>query len=644
MDRRELLKSGGLAALAGGGLAGFGALPAWAETTPPKMYGIAALTAAIVGFDTDGSTAWCVSRSQTPPKVITFDIASSSVTRVVSLERGDGAWATGLSGGKIYIGTYPSGDAIEYDPATGTATTLGSIGPNGTIIWQTAIAPDGVIYFGTSPRGELWSYDPTTAALSNHGRVSADAQFARLLAADDEYVYVGTIPSHVIRIDRVSGEKTELFPADTTLTTGLASLEVRDGKVYVGVSNGVIVINRDGSGFVDLPAPPDEYLIDALTFDTDGAVIGLGRRTGRILRQDGDRMAMIGQGPAGDENRGVAVLDDGRILGACGSGLIFTFDPGSGELQTSNLVEHPEAAGPELLQSLCLGPGGTVAAGGTFAITVHQPSRRTSKRFHVAGEPKDMIPWRDGIIAALYPSTELLMLRPDTGKIRSYGRILNGQQRPWSVVRHPGTGTVLIASAPPTGALQGGLTLLDPVSGEFEVRLDILANQGLTSISLDGDLAYIAGDTWGGGSVPPTEPTSQVAIFDVRSRTVVERFAPLPAQPSIQSLAVQDGILYVLYKRNSGTWIAYDLAQRTVIAQGSKLTGYGVITTDHGQVYAGANFGDTLYRIGPNLTEAETLHSGIGTNWYTVPRIIPSGRGPTGWTAIDRNLALINLP
>lgn len=507
---------------------------------------------------------------------------------------------------------------------------------------RTHASSNGVVYFGTSPRGELWSYDPATAALSNLGQVVAGAQFARLLAADDQYVYVGTIPSHVIRIDRVSGEKTELLPADTTLSTGLASLKVRDGKVYVGVGNGVIEINRDGSGFVDLPAPPEEYLIDALTFDADGAVIGLGRRTGRILRRDGNRMAMIGQGPAGDENRGVAVLDDGRILGACGSGLIFTFDPDSGELQTSSLVEHPDAAGPELLQSLCLGPDGSVAVGGTFAITVHQPSRRTSERFHVAGEPKDMIPWRDGVIAALYPSTELILLRPDTGKIRSYGRILNGQQRPWSVVRHPGTGMVLIASAPGTGALQGGLTLLDPVSGDFEVLLDILPNQGLTSISLDGDLAYIAGDTTGGGSIPPTEPTSQVAIFDVRRRTVIDRIAPLPSQRSIQSVAVSDGILYVSYKRNSGIWIAYDLARRAVIAQG-KLSGYGVITPYRGQVYAGANFGDTLYRLGPGLTEAEVLYSGIGTNWYTVPRIIPSGRGLNGWTAIDRDLALIDL-
>ncbi|MFC7625076.1 hypothetical protein [Microlunatus sp. GCM10028923] len=640
MDRRQLLKTSGLAALAGTTLAGAGQLPALAAQ-PPKLYGTAALSAAIVGFATDGTTAWFVSRSQTPPKVITFDIPSLAVTKVVGLERGDGGWASGLSGGKLYVGTYSFGDVIEYDPATGTATTLGTIGPVGTIVWQTAVAPDGTLYFGTSPRAEVWSLDPATRKLTNLGKVAPDAGFARLLAADERYVYVGTIPSHVIRIDRASGAKVDIMPSDTALTTGLAALEVRNGKVYAGVSNGVIEIESDGSGFVDLPAP-DEYLIDAITFDADGAVVALGRRTGHILRRSGDAMEVIGQGPDGDENRGVEVLADGRILGACGSGRIFVFDPDSGEQPTSDLVEHPEAAGPELLQSLCLGPDGTVATGGTFAITVHDPLRRTSSRHHVAGEPKDMIPWRNGVIAALYPSSELIFLRPDTGKIRSYGRILNGQQRPWSVVRYPTSETILIASAPPTGSLQGGLTLLDPVSGEFEVRLDILKNQGLTSIALDGDLAYIAGDTWGGGGITPTEPTSEVAVFDLKTKKVVERFAPLPGMPSIQSIAVLNGILYVSYKRASATWIAYDLAKRTVIAQG-KLSGYGVITVTGGKVYVGANFGDNLYRIGPGLTEAEVLYTGIGTNWYTVPRIIPSGRGATGWTAINRDLALIDL-
>lgn len=638
LDRRSFIGLGAMATLAGSTLT---ALPATAADKAPQLFGTASLSAAIVGMASDGTTAWFVTRGQTPPKVITFDIGSMAVTDVVSLDRGDGAWACTLSGGKIYIGTYSYGDAIEYDPATRTYTDLGTIGPYGTIPFQATTAPDGVVYFGTYPRGEVWSFDPQTREKRNLGRVEPTSRYARLLVADETYLYVGTIPAHLVRIDRATGEKVDILPSETTISGGLGALAVANGNVYAAFAAGVIEIARDGSGFVDLPAP-DQYLIDSLATGPEGDLVAFGRRTGDILRREGNAMEVIGTGPVGDEGRGIQVLDDGRLLGSCGSGLIYTFDPASGQLQTTDLTADERAAGPELLQSLSLGPLGTVCAGGHFSVTVHEPDQKRSQRYHVAGEPKDMAAWRQGVIAALYPSSEVIHLNTSTGEIRSYGRIEHGQQRPWSVVQAPGTGLVLIASAPPTGSLQGGLTLLDPVTGDMEVRLDILPNQGLTSIALDGHYAYIAGDTWGGGGITPTEPTSQVAVLDLRTMNVVDRFAPLPDHPSIQGVAVWDGHLYVSYKRVSGDWIAFDLASRKVTASG-KLSGYGVMTTYRGNVYAGANFGDNIYRVGPGLSKEEVLYTDIGTNWYTVPRIVPSGHPRTAWTAINRDLALIDL-
>ncbi|ACQ80867.1 hypothetical protein Bcav_2622 [Beutenbergia cavernae DSM 12333] len=641
LHRRRFLQYTGVAALAAGGSGLLSTQTAHAGPRDPRLFGPASLSAAIVGMATDGVTAWFVTRGQTPPKVVTFDIGTREVTDVVPLERGDGAWACTLSGGKVYIGTYSFGDVVEYDPATRVATTLGTIGPVGTIVFQATTAPDGVVYLGTYPRGEVWSFDPATRELRNLGKAHPGSQYARLLVADETYVYAGTIPGRVMRIDRVSGERVDILPAGTTLSTGLGALAVADGKVYAAVGDGVIEIDRDGTGFVDLPAP-DQYLVDSLAIGPDGTLTAFGRRTGDVLQRQGDAMVVVGTGPEGDEGRGLHVLPDGTILGACGSGLVYTLDPATGALEVSDLVDAPEAAGPELLQSLSLGPDGTVCAGGHFSITVHEPRRGTSRRHHVAGEPKDMIPWRDGVIAALYPSTELIHLDTARGSIRSFGRILHDQQRPWSVVRDPRSGLVLVASAPGTGALQGALTILDPVSGSMDVRTDVLPDQGLTSIALDGAYAYVAGDTWGGGGITPTQPTSQVAVVDLSTMEVVDRIAPAPNHPSIQSIAVLDGVLYLSYKRVSGNWVAWDLAAESVLASG-QLTGYGVMTSHRGRVYAGANHGDTLYRVGPGLEVPEVLYPEIGTNWYTVPRLVPSGRGATAWTAIQRDLAYVDL-
>lgn len=640
LNRRSLIQLTALSAVGGAVL---GELPAAADgPRQPGQFGPASLSAAIVGMAVDGTTGYFVTRGQTPPKVVTYDIAARAVTDVVPLERGDGAWACTVSGGKVYIGTYSFGDVVEYDPATRTARRLGTIGPSGTIVFAATTAPDGVVYFGTYPRGEVWSLQPATGTLTNLGRAFPGSQYARLLAADERYVYAGTIPAHIVRIDRATGEKVDIMPAGTPLDAGLGALAAAGGRVYAASAFGVHDIARDGSGHVEVPAD-GEYLVDSLSVTGDGGLLALGRLTGSILRREGDRLVTIAQGPAGDEGRGVVELADGTVFAANGSGRVSILAPGRDTVEQHDLTDDPRAAGPELLQSMCAAPDGSVYVGGHFAITVHEPARGVSRRYPVAGEAKDIVAWRDRMISALYPSGEIVELNPRTGQVRSFGQIGHNQQRPWDVVHHKPSGLVLIASAPRYGNLQGALTLLDPATGRMEVRLDILPNQALNAIALDGDLAYIAGDTWGGNGTPPTEPTSQVAVFDIRRREVVDRFAPLPGQPSMQHVEVFNGVLYASYKRTSGTWIAYDLTTRTVLHSG-KLSGYGEIVAHHGQVYAATNFGDTIYRLGPGLAAAEPLYSGIGTNWYTVPRIEPVPGTRKAWTAVDRNLALVDLP
>jgi hypothetical protein len=97
-------------------------------------------------------------------------------------------------------------------------------------------------------------------------------------------------------------------------------------------------------------------------------------------------------------------------------------------------------------------------------------------------------------------------------------------------------------------------------------------------------------------------------------------------------------VLYVSYKRISGKWLAFDLTTDSVLASG-QLTGYGVMTSYRDRVYAGANHGDTLYRVGPGLSQAEILYPEIGTtgtpcrDWCR--RVTARRRGPRS-TATSR--------
>lgn len=58
------------------------------------------------------------------------DLATRKVVRSVTLPDGraegepEGGWAATVSGGKIYVGTYPSPDLYSFDPATGQVEHL----------------------------------------------------------------------------------------------------------------------------------------------------------------------------------------------------------------------------------------------------------------------------------------------------------------------------------------------------------------------------------------------------------------------------------------------------------------------------------------------------------------------------------------
>ncbi|NEE04166.1 hypothetical protein [Phytoactinopolyspora halotolerans] len=95
MNRRSFLRTVGVGALAAGGYTGVTA-PARAAAAlagtapPPELYGTAARTAAIVGTAVDGTTGYFVTRGQTPPKLVTVDLAERRVERIDRLDRGDG--------------------------------------------------------------------------------------------------------------------------------------------------------------------------------------------------------------------------------------------------------------------------------------------------------------------------------------------------------------------------------------------------------------------------------------------------------------------------------------------------------------------------------------------------------------------------
>jgi outer membrane protein assembly factor BamB len=613
-----------------------------------RTYGPASVTAAIVGAAVHDGRAYVVSRGPKPPVLAELDLATRKVIRSVTLPDApaegepEGGWAIVVSGGKVYVGTYPVPDLYSFDIATGEVAHLHSFGKNGGFVWSLAAAPDGTLYAGTSPDGRVWEYVPSTGAVRRFDVLVQGEHYVRAVAADAEYVYAGLLEKNrLMRVDRVSGAVQEL--ADGGASIGVVA--VNGDRVLAASGGELIDVRKDGTDLRRVQV--DSGLLDALTPTSDGTVYAASRPDGTVYRyRTGDTTLtkVIDPPSDGDETRLIHVLDENTVLAFAGSGGVWWLNPAAGTSEFVDLIDAGMRPGAERPQSMLLVPHQAVYVGGHFSLEVLDLRTGRERRIRVPGEPKAMVRRGHLIYAAMYPTGGIVSIDIRTDEVRTLGYIGHGQKRPWDIEYDARTGKLLVATAPLSADLKGALSVVDPHTGKMDVYVGVIADQSIMSLSLDADrgVVYLGGDVLGGGGTPPTRTSASVAAFDLKTRTVLWEVDPVPGHRTFQDIKVHDGLLYGSYKRDSGSWMVMDLATRQVVRQG-KVSGYGELTMQRGRIFLSA------FREGGNAYEldveggARLLATGLGDEWHTNPQLHFEPGSWNAWGLAGRDLARIRL-
>ncbi|GAB2930831.1 PQQ-binding-like beta-propeller repeat protein [Nonomuraea fastidiosa] len=611
-----------------------------------ERFGPASVTGAIVGAAVLDGHAYVVTRGLKPPVLADIDLATREVVRSVTLPDGpaagepEGAWATAVSGGKVYVGTYPVPDLYSFDPATGVVEHLRSFGANGGFVWSLAAAPDGTLYAGTYPDGRVREYVPATGEVRDFGVLAQGERYVRAVAADDTYVYAGLLDKgKLVRITRADGAIKEL----ATGPAGIGAVAEHDGRVLAAAGGTLIDVRADGTD--ERRVSLGSGTIDMLTVAGDGTVYATSRPDGAVHRyRTGDTaFAKVADPPSpADETRRLHLADEHTLLGFAGSGGMWSLDLSTGRSTLTDLIEAGLPAGPERPQSMLLVNNRAVYVGGHFSMEVRDLRTGERRRFRMPGEPKDLVRRGDKIYAAIYPSGQIVSVDLRTDEVRSLGTLGHGQQRPWDIEYDRVTDKIVVASAPLGAALEGALSVIDPGTGRIDVYKGVIPDQSLMSLSLDprGGVVYLGGDVLGGGGTPPVATSASVAAFDLRARRVLWQVDPVPGFRTFQDIKAHDGLLYGVYKRDSGAWIAMDLATKRVVRQG-RLSGYGELTVHRGRVFVSTFFGGgNAYELG---NEAKLRATGLGDEWYTNPQLHFEPGSWWAWALVGRDLARIRL-
>lgn len=655
-SRRALLIGGGtLAASAATSAAVVDPARAEPALPGPTLHGPAALTAAVRGAAYLDGHVHIASRHNPTPGIIrlgTFDPFNGEQIAVQDLEIPSTAGSNAMAADDhfVYIGPAAHSHVWRYDPTTGTAEPFVEVGGAGT--WTYGMRVHGEhLWIGTYPDCRLLRVTLATGEVVDCGRVGT-SQYAIAVAADDEIVVAGTAAPGALKLYSPAGEElADLTEHLTESPVGILDVAISGGTIYVSSGRFVLSLRPDGSERVVRDIPAADRYIDKLTVTPDGRVLALARLTSNYYEVTADGLEHLGQPWQDVENQGFFAIDDETVVGVSGVGHVWSSPLGGEALVTSTATT--DFGYPEVVQSVLLHSNGDVWVGGHFAMTVHHPytprfpgdrgtgGGRELDRLEADGEPKSLAELADGtVVAGIYPSTQVVAYHPDTHESTELGVIDHEQMRPLSMAADDRRGQIIVATTAKHGLFTGALTFANPATGEFEVRRDLVPDQNLRNIVVDGDFAYTAGDTWAEASTERKLLVATITEIDLRTRTVTRVLTPRDWE-SYENILVTGGVLYAIGRRPNGAWFALDLATEKILGEG-ETGGYGGIGELRGEVFTWDTWTDSIQHL--SLTGGmQTIHE-APNGWYNRPDLEIHARARGLWGMHGTDLAWFPLP
>ncbi|AZC14015.1 hypothetical protein [Microbacterium sp. ABRD28] len=602
----------------------------------PEFFGPASLTAAVRGAVLIGDEVVISSRYKTTDgrlRLARVDARSGAVLAVHDLDvEGSGGHRLASDGRYLYIG--PSGSAWiwRFDPTSGSVSRWVRVGASST--WYYTLLVDGDhLYLTTYPDCMVRRVRLSDGLIETYGRVSSSL-YATTVVVDDEFVYGGSAaPGTLLRWPKAGGPGVDLSSFLTSSPVGILAMIAASGMIHVACGREVISMNPDGSGRVARSIPEADRYVDQLTADEQGRVFGVARLTSAVYRIDADVLVPLGRPLDNVENQLLAVAPDGGLVGVSGLGHVWRIVDGDTSVWDTALTGFGY---PEVAQTMLLTARQRIWVGGHFAMTVHHPPSGTSRRFAVNGEPKAMVEGPDGTVyAGMYPTGEIIAIDPVTTTVTLVGTIGNGQMRTRAMHMDADRRQLLVASGPTGGNHTGALSFINPRTGEFEVRKDLLPDQSVMTIAVAGATAYIAGDTYGESTGGPRRAAAQVAAVDLNTRSLIWSEELRPDWQSYETIHVVEGVLFLMARRPRGRWFAMDLASGNTLAEGD-LGGYGAFGSSRGRIFSWVHWTNDIRQLPLGDQRAgKLLHTGVPNGWYNSPlfNITPDGASTWGMHA-----------
>lgn len=466
-----------------------------------------------------------------------------------------------------------------------------------------------------SQPGRVVEYDPATGVSRDLGQPAPGEAYVRSIQADATHVYAGIgANAHLVAIDRQTGEKRELLPAEVADRDWVSSMSISDTHVAGGMNSlaELIVLEKANPAaykVVKATAPGEKYVVSVLIHD--GWVYFAGRPSGTLYRYQIATGAYEVLGVPFPEAATVRILEHkGKIYGIQDPG-VFVYDPATGTIDYVSHVQKGFRAAPEEPMSVHC-DGERVYVGGKGGCDIHDLATRQVTRLAIAGEPKTIMTVDDTTYLGIYTQAALYSHRAGDPEAKQLFRTGHNQDRPKDLVHDKLTGLIVMSTQPEPGHPNGALDVYDPRTGKLDTYRPIVERQTVFSLTTLLGTVYLGTSTQEGLGAPPVTTTARLAAFDLRTRKVQWEIEPVAGAKAVTSLKHTPLALYGI--TDGGVLFEYNLRRRAVTRtlrvceRGGDLVlaGLHAYTSDE----------DAVYKIDLVGFTSRKLVEGLASDWF----------------------------
>lgn len=503
--------------------------------------------------------------SGSPAELQVADIETGRIEHRFPLGSMKTSWALAKGAdAAIYVGGN-DGHLWRWPLGASTITDVGRVTSSATTVFDLEPGKDGRLWGVSYPKSELWSYDPSSGNITNLGTVSAAHAYARTLAVDGSYAWVGlgSEDPAIMRVTLSQPSQRLLLQFPNPVTSGvITELDLRGRFLAVRVPAGTT------AGGVSVLSERRLYDTVDRTWDVS---VNLAPQRPSQLDSSGNfyyfryKQLFAINGDTGEStSRGDIVTGPGRdrltvraTLGGISGEWMITYDT-DGTVGAINLATMRElsykvnfAATKMRIKSLTAGADSLFVGGyGGSSLAVLDPTLGQKQQY-----PE--VPYGPGIIGEVESTiahgkyqyigtyTDSRIFRYDTSQpwvdgtnpalVATLGPS-HQQDRPlaWATAGS----RVFFGTVPRYGLLAGALGIFENDSTTPRVVSRPVVDQSIVSLAAAGDVVYGGTSRWGGLGAVPTQVSAKVFAYNAATGRKLWEVAPVAGAEAYGAVAM----------------------------------------------------------------------------------------------------------